>query len=170
MIHKHHSIPKSRGGADAEWNLVEIDPYSHAYEHALDFVLFESAPRFDFRHEAWPMLPEDLREAVRKEASRRQSNRDISQVTREKMRQAALARDLPWAGKEHLSPEHRRKIAEALKGKKKSSQHVENFRASVKGRKAPNKGIPHTEETRRKISEAKKGSTPWNKGLSKNGK
>jgi hypothetical protein len=170
MIHKHHSIPQSRGGVDEEWNLVEVDPYSHAYEHAVDFVLFESAPRFDFRHEAWPLLPEDLKEAVRGEASRRQTNRDVSPTTREKMRQAALSRELPWAGKENLSLEHRQKIAEALKGKEKSPQHVENFKAAVKGRKAPNEGVPHSEETRRKISEAKKGSTPWNKGLSKNGK
>ena len=62
--HVHHSIPKSRGGTDEEWNLVELDPYTHAYEHALDFVLFDHAPQFDFRHEAWPLLPEGLRKAV----------------------------------------------------------------------------------------------------------
>ena len=63
-MHKHHKIPKSRGGTDDEWNLIELDPCTHAYEHALDFVLFDHAPRFDFRHEAWPLLPEDLKEAV----------------------------------------------------------------------------------------------------------
>ena len=62
--HIHHKIPKSRGGTDEEWNLVEMDPYTHAYEHALDFVLFEQSSQFDFRHEAWPLLPEDLKEAV----------------------------------------------------------------------------------------------------------
>jgi len=64
--HTHHKIAKSRGGTDDEWNLVEMDPYTHAYEHALDFVLFENAPKFDYRHEAWPLLPRDLQEAVKK--------------------------------------------------------------------------------------------------------
>jgi hypothetical protein len=36
---------------------------------------------------------------------------------------------------------------------------------SSKGKKAPNKGIKHTEETRRKISQATKGRKAWNKGI-----
>jgi hypothetical protein len=72
--HVHHKIARSRGGTDDEWNLVEMDPYTHAYEHALDFVLFEHAPRFDFRHEAWPLLPEDLKTAVRKRHAERNKN------------------------------------------------------------------------------------------------
>ena len=67
--HQHHKIPRSRGGTDDDWNLVEMDPYTHAYEHALDFVLFEHAPHFDFRQEAWPLLPFDLQEAVLKRHS-----------------------------------------------------------------------------------------------------
>jgi hypothetical protein len=170
MKHKHHSIPRSRGGTDEDWNLVEVDPYTHAYEHALDFVLFEHSPRFDFRHEAWPLLPPDLQAAVRFEASKRQSERTVSDETRKKMAVAAIERGVPWEGREHLSDEHKEKIAKALKGKKKSPQHVENFKKAVKGRKAPNEGVPHTDETKRKISEAKKGSTPWNKGLKKDAK
>jgi hypothetical protein len=69
MKHKHHSIPRSRGGTDDEWNLIEVDPYTHAYEHALDFVLFKKSPWFDCRHEAWPLLPRDLKEAVLTEMS-----------------------------------------------------------------------------------------------------
>ena len=61
-MHKHHPIAKSRGGDDSY--TVDIDPYTHCYEHAIDFLLFDNAPRFDFRHEAWPLLPEDLREKV----------------------------------------------------------------------------------------------------------
>jgi len=74
MTHTHHKIARSRGGTDDEWNLVEMDPYTHAYEHALDFVLFDSAPQFDYRHEAWPLLPEDLKTAVRERHAERNRN------------------------------------------------------------------------------------------------
>ena len=72
--HVHHKIPRSRGGTDDEWNLVEMDPYTHAYEHALDFVLFDHAPKFDYRHEAWPLLPGDLQDAVKKRHAEWNSN------------------------------------------------------------------------------------------------
>ena len=68
---KHHVIPRSRNGPDDEWNLIELSDYDHAYEHAIDFVLFECAPWFDCRQPGWPLLPNDLSEAVRKEQSRR---------------------------------------------------------------------------------------------------
>ena len=64
-MHKHHIIPKSRGGTDEDWNILEIDEISHAYEHALDFVLFDHSPRFDFRHVGWPFLPNELQNLVK---------------------------------------------------------------------------------------------------------
>jgi len=70
-MHQHHIVARSRGGKEDRWNLVELDPYTHAYEHALDFVLFEHAPRFDFRHEAWALLPEELKQAVLRRSSER---------------------------------------------------------------------------------------------------
>jgi hypothetical protein len=39
------------------------------------------------------------------------------------------------------------------------------FQNSPKGYKAWNRGIPHTEETKKKISEAHKGKDPHNKGI-----
>jgi hypothetical protein len=80
MLHLHHKIPRSRGGTDDEWNLVEWDDYTHAYEHALDFVLFYQAPRFDFRQSGWNLLPEELRKAVLEETSRRFSEKNLSWV------------------------------------------------------------------------------------------
>ena len=79
--HRHHNIAKSRGGPDEEWNVSFPSPYDHAYGHALDFVLFPEAPWFDCRHEAWSLLPTDLKEAVRKEMSRRtaEKNRKLAE-------------------------------------------------------------------------------------------
>lgn len=70
----HHSIPRSRGGTDDDFNLIELTPLQHAYEHALNFVLFqEISPRFDCRMEGWALLPKNLRQKVIEEMSARTS-------------------------------------------------------------------------------------------------
>ena len=64
-----------------------------------------------------------------------------------------------------LSEEHKRKISEAHKGRKRgvmSEEHKRkisegNRNSYSKGRKAWNKGVPQTEEHKNKISEANKG-------------
>jgi hypothetical protein len=77
MKHKHHKIPRSRGGLDDSWNLEELTPYEHAYTHALDFVLFEKSPMFDFRQSGWPLLPLDLQIAVKAEMKNRRTGLHI---------------------------------------------------------------------------------------------
>ncbi len=67
--HKHHIVYKSRGGSDNPSNLVVLSPYDHALLHAQDFL--KGGADFDFRHEAWPLLPQDLREKVKVEKSNR---------------------------------------------------------------------------------------------------
>ena len=59
-MHKHHVIPRSRGGKNGK--IVEIPPLEHALLHAQDYL--EGGPHFDFRHEAWPLLPAELKEKV----------------------------------------------------------------------------------------------------------
>ena len=119
-MHRHHKIAKSRGGTNEDWNLVELDPYEHAYEHALDFALFEHSPMFDCRHDAWPLLPEDLREAVRAELSHRMNNRTLSEETRQKM-------SISHKGKK-ASASHRESISNALIGHPVSDKHRETAR------------------------------------------
>ena len=67
----HHSIARSRGGKDEDWNLHLLSEYDHAETHAIDYVLFEHAPQFDYRLQGWNLLSLDLREAVLLEHSRR---------------------------------------------------------------------------------------------------
>lgn len=67
--HTHHVVPRSRGGTDNPENLVELDFVAHAELHARDFLA--GGPWFDFRQEGWPWLDHELKEAVKKEASRR---------------------------------------------------------------------------------------------------
>lgn len=125
MKHKHHSIPRSRGGTDDEWNLVEVDPYAHAYEHALDFILFEHAPIFDCRHDAWPLLPEDLREAVRGELSVRMANRVVAEETKKKLAEVNLGKK--------ASPETKLKMSASHMGKKASTSHRESIKIALMG-------------------------------------
>jgi hypothetical protein len=127
----HHKIPRSRGGSDEEWNLVEYDDYTHAYEHALDFVLFpEIAPWFDCRMPAWPTLPEDLQTAVRNEISKR------------------------WS--KPRSQTHRANISKSLKGRPKSLEHRINL--SVPKRDTSLMGrYERTSEVRANVSMAAKG-------------
>ena len=103
--HVHHTIPRSRGGTDESWNLVELDPYTHAYEHALDFVLFDHAPRFDFRHEAWALLPEDLKEAVLSKVSQKMSaeNPMFREDARQKLSEKVSCDSNPMFGNESSS-------------------------------------------------------------------
>jgi hypothetical protein len=77
MKHIHHKIPRSRGGTNDFWNLEELTPYEHAYNHALDFVLFEKSPMFDFRQSGWPLLPLSLQQAVKAEMKNRRTGLHI---------------------------------------------------------------------------------------------
>ena len=166
MKHKHHKIAASRGGSDEEWNFEDLSDYDHAYTHAVDFVLFESAPRFDFRHSAWPLLPIDLQEAVIAETSKRMSERVVSEETKRKISESRKGqtpinkgRDMPQKQKDLISrsrtgtPAHNR-------GKKMSAKQREQISKTLSGRTL-------LTNHKQKISQSLKGRTPWNKGLKK---
>jgi hypothetical protein len=125
--HKHHIVPRSKGGPDEEWNFVNLDPYTHAYEHALDFVLFEHAPQFHFQQPGWKMLPEDLQEAVRKETSTRKKKLNSGEGN-------------PNYGKPR-----------PLSTRLKISEGVKTNHHDVKGEKNPFFGKSHSEETKEKM-------------------
>ena len=50
-------------------------------------------------------------------------------------------------------------------GYKQTKEHKKKISNSLKGEKNPFYSRKHSEQTKKRISEAKKGSTPWNKGL-----
>lgn len=63
-VEVHHIVARSKGGTDEQWNLIALSPYEHAEQHAIDYVLFDNAPMFDCRMPGWPLLPDELRQAV----------------------------------------------------------------------------------------------------------
>jgi hypothetical protein len=161
--HVHHRIHKSRGGTDEEWNLLKTNPYDHAYDHALDFVLFEKASQFDFRHVAWPLLPEDLRQAVLKETSLRVSSRPVSKETRQKQSLAKKGKPPSNKGKK-MPPEFSEKLSKLRKGK---PAHNKGKKLSPEQREAISKartGVKMSEETKSKISISLQGRTAHNAG------
>jgi hypothetical protein len=143
--HQHHKQPRSRGGSDDPFNLVDLDPYAHAIHHAEDF-LYNDGPRFDFRHEAWPLLPPDLQEKVLRKAAEHSSkmNRGRKQNLSEGQRQRRRALQ--------------KTAAEANKGRKRSPESREKMR-QARLRYLEEHGpyeVKHSEETKRKQSEAAK--------------
>lgn len=151
---KHHIIPHSRGGPDDAWNLADLSDYDHAYGHALDFVLFEHAPVFDCRQPGWPLLPEDLRQAVRNELSRRMSgNQHAVGYGGPHGERNGNYRKAPCKGRVRPQEEKDR-IAAAHKGKPKSKEHRESLSKAKIGKKM---GLQGPEARHNKSVGAKKG-------------
>jgi hypothetical protein len=128
-MHKHHVVPRSRGGTEDSENLVIVSSYDHALIHALDFL--EGGPRFDFRHEAWPLLPDELREALRAEQSKRMSERVVSDDTKAKIGESSRDRMLAGLASyaasfnkdKPKSKDHKTNIGNALRGVPKTETH-----------------------------------------------
>ena len=74
--------------------------------------------------------------------------RIVSQETREKLRQANLGKT--------ISPEYRRKLSEANKGKTHTEETKRKISESKKGRISNRKGVKLSDETKLKMSLAKK--------------
>jgi hypothetical protein len=142
--HHHHIIPRSRGGTDDPSNLIELSEYDHAYNHALDFVLFDHAPHFDFRQPGWKMLPKDLQIAVRKKMSERWAGVPKPDSQRQKMSASKVGKLNNFYGKSH-DPEHLAKLRRRVWWRDESGK-VETWQEEcpgpgwVRGRKFAFKG------------------------------
>ena len=150
LIHKHHIIPKSRGGTDDPWNFIDLEERDHAIKHAIDFVLFESAP---WVHGATiKLLPDDLALAVKAEMSRRMVIRNTghkhseatkkkigkksaekthSEETKRKISEGVKANPNVKPPPEAWSPEANEKRRKAMTGKKKTAEMKENSRQAA---------------------------------------
>ena len=62
------------------------------------------------------------------------------------------------------SEEAKRKMSEAMKGRKFSEEHRRKLSEAGKGEKNPFYGKSHSEESKEKMSKSSKGRIPWNKG------
>lgn len=130
--HLHHIVPRSRGGSNHPSNLIKLSAYDHALTHALDFL--DGGPQFDFRHEGWLLLPDDIRQKCKEERAKRMREREVSDTTREKIGKSSRERML--AGLAAIA-------GSGNKGKPKSSAHKEKIRKANKGKPKPLLQCPH---------------------------
>lgn len=154
--HLHHIVPKSKGGSDDPSNLVLLSPYEHALTHALDFL--EGGPWFDNRHEAWPLLPDDLRKKVLDEQSKRMSGEKHPLFGK-------FAEAHPRFGRPH-SEEHKQRMSELMRGPNNprfgkpgtrcGKSHTEEAKQKIKAARAKQ---VITEETKQKMAETRRNNT-----------
>lgn len=179
----HHVIPKSEGGKDTKDNLVNLTAREHYVCHLLlakiynDFKMWSAITYFKtdvdkrriFRYNS------HLYEVARVRRSMLMSGechplfgRHLSNETRLKISKSTIGRQ-PWnVGKHHSeetkiklrkpkTEEHRRKLSEALKGRKLSMEQRKKISKSMTGKPGPNKGRLFSDEWRKNISLGGKG-------------
>lgn len=126
----------------------------------------------------WERMTEQQREKRRHKVSEASKNREITEETRNKLRQSAkgnkcaLGHKLSEESKKRigeankgkrkgiaLSEETKKKMSEAHKGKQVTEETKRKLSAANKGNPSPMKGKHHTDEARKKLSESHKGKT-----------
>jgi group I intron endonuclease len=113
------------------------------------------------------IFTDEVRERMSKNAIKNKSHLNFPDNTGE---------NHPMYGKKHTK-ETRNKMSKSQKGKKQSSEWIENRVKKLRGvplseyhkqkLSEANQGLKRSDETKKKISESKKGSIPWNQGLIK---
>jgi len=89
---------------------------------------------------------------TRKKMSEAHKGKKVSEETKQKLRQINLGK--------RLSPEHRQKIKNTLKGRKIPENVKKKISLGLIGKKRK----PFSEEHKKKIGDANRGKTAWNKG------
>ena len=154
MKHKHHIIPKHRGGSDDPSNLVEVTVTQHAMFHYCEYQLHG---KWEDKC-AWMVLTENVKNPLHVKGRK---------LTEEQRNAMSVRMRGNTRGAVPCSEEAKEKISKSNSGKVRSIETKEKLRIL-------NTGKRHSDATKNKCSEAgkkggrKKGSIPWNKGLKKN--
>jgi hypothetical protein len=159
-IENHHIIPKSLGGSDSIENIVALTAKEHFICHLLLTKMVAGPIKYKMHKAALMMATRHGPGQVRHNITSRTYNMlkesmpSVPAETREKMgasqRQRFDTSPGTFLGKVH-SNETRSKMSEKA-SRPKSSKWKDSASANRKGRQAPNKGVPHSAETKQKIS------------------
>ena len=174
---KHHIIPKSMGGSDLPGNLVKLTPREHFVCHLLLTKMTAGKDLYRMTAALNLMVRNTNKRLDRAfvtnrtyDMSRFYARVEFSEEHRRKLSEAAKRRD---PSTRVQTPEANAKRSEFMKGYKKTPEHIANQAASVRGKKRGSwgahsdqtkailseqkKGIPKSDEARKKMSEAKLG-------------
>lgn len=109
-------------------------------------------------------LPPPFSEGHRKNLSLAGKGRKFSIETIQKIKETKIKN-----GSYKLSEETKKKIGLAFEGRKLSEDHKRHIRESLKNlteeKRLKHRLVMGSEEMRKKMSEARKGKSPWNKGI-----
>lgn len=146
----HHVIPTSLGGPDVAWNKVKLPPEEHFRAHQLLVDLYTDAEsKGKMAAAAWLMA--HTREGL-----------DITEEEYGKLKRnfSAKMKGHPgWNKGNKYSAETRKRMSEIQKRRQKRNPPSEETRRKISQSK---KGYHHSLEAKRRMSEAHKGK-PWTK-------
>ena len=101
---------------------------------------------------------------TRKKISEASKGKQLSDETKKKISESTSGEKNPFYGRQH-SEETRRKLSEANKGKQLPEEQKKKISEALIGEKNPFYGKHHSYETKKKISESLKGKPAHNKGV-----
>jgi len=164
MMHLHHVVPRHAGGENGPTVLVTLEEHTEAHR-----LLWEQHGRWQ-DYVAWKALSGHIpyKEARRlamveggKYASKLHKGMKRSEESRQRMSKSAKQKR---GGMAHLrDPQMRKSVGEKNRGKKRSQETRKNIsRGAKRSWKRWRQGHPHSLESRRRISEARK-NMPRNK-------
>ena len=153
MKHIHHIIPQYLGGTDDPTNLVELTVEEHAEAHRL---LYEQHGNWQ-DYCAWQALSGRIgrEEILRMKQGMANKGKARTPEQIERYRQGALKRAERQRADGSLEQANKKR-SEAMKGKKKSEEHMANWAASRKGHPVSEEQKEKTRQTLAKTRANKK--------------
>lgn len=151
---EHHIIPQSLGGPDKKWNKVNLTPEEHYMAHYWLTFIYATGEAHGSMVYAWNWMSNRIKGEFISAEEYGRLKREFAKLS-SKLHKGQTAHN---KGKKAPpeSDETRRKKSAAAAGKPKPW---------LKGRIPWNKGIEHSEETKKKIRERIQGRQAWNKGV-----
>jgi hypothetical protein len=150
---KHHIIPRSLGGTDEATNLVKLTARQHFIAHLMLSKMFKGKSSIKMHHAVWNMVNRDkgVRTTSRTYEVLKQKRSELLSVM-------FAGENNPMYGVKH-SEEHKQKISDKLKGRKKPENFSEKMSLRVRGSGNPQYGKP---KTQKQIDSCRKAATENN--------
>lgn len=168
---KHHIVPKSLGGTDDDSNLVNLTPKEHFICHRLLVKMTEGKAKKSMAFAIWQMSSRrnkvsknrhkptgQVYEMLKKQLSDACKGVPLSEEHKQKMRGIPKSEEHKQKLRKPKTEEHKQKLSAARKGKTYEYKHSEETKKKIgtanKGSKV-RVGTTHSEETKQRMREAR---------------